>query len=54
MEHLAKRQSQLDREGVLLDKEEKLYERKGDLEQYEKEVNIFIKKNSQPFFLSTK
>lgn len=42
MDILAKRQSQIDRENMLADQEESLSERKTELENYEKEVNICI------------
>lgn len=40
MDHLAKKQSQLDRENMLADEEEIILERKEELDRYEKEVNL--------------
>ena len=40
MEHLAKKQSQLDRENMLADEEESILQRKEELEKYEKEVTL--------------
>ena len=40
MDHLAKKQSQLDRENMLADEEESILQRKEELEIYEKEVTL--------------
>ena len=52
MDHLAKKQSQLDRENMLADEEESILQRKEELEIYEKEVTLLdIQYNWTMFFI---
>ena len=52
MDHLAKKQSQLDRENMLADEEESILQRKEELEIYEKEVTLMdVQYNWTMFFI---